>query len=243
MKEESDQLSWLGERLAEIELDKAKAKDAITKANRIVQMQSSSTEAEVFRLRGKYSEHVALFPAHVVSLDELAALESIHMFHITKLGPQEFEYVHASQFHVRIPCVDFTPVAAKIQITPTVSIRNRQKDDFPLLSQLFLACANKLAQQNTGGTIRDIVQMLRDYWSSCAQLRLQFKHLSIGFPVEIIPSRSEDSSFSAAVSMMLPEKKAKAVVSFNFDCDTFSRWPCSLRSLRYDVDVAYGDLE
>lgn len=181
--------------------------------------------------------------SHIFFVDELASLETMHMFHVTKLGPREFEYVHASQFRVRIPCVDFTPVPAKIKITATESIRNRRKDELPALSQFFLSCANRLAQEDCDRSIRDIVHLLRDYWSACSQLRLQIKHLSIRFPVEILPSQSGDSSFAAAASLMFPDKKAKAVVSFHFDCDTFSRWPSSVQSLCYEVGVAYGDIE
>jgi len=39
---------------------------------------------------------------------------------------------------------------------------------------------------------------------------------------------------------MIPFKKAKVLVTFNFTLDVFSRWPLSIGLLTCDVQVAYG---
>lgn len=48
-------MEWLKERLTEIELDKSHTSSAIADAGKILHMQSNSTEAEVFKLRGTLS--------------------------------------------------------------------------------------------------------------------------------------------------------------------------------------------
>jgi kinetochore protein Spc7/SPC105 len=40
--------------------------------------------------------------------------------------------------------------------------------------------------------------------------------------------------------VIFTEQKAKAVVSFIFDADTFSSWPMSIRSVRCEVEIVYG---
>ena len=37
--------------------------------------------------------------------------------------------------------------------------------------------------------------------------------------------------------------KAKALISYMFDWETYSRWPLSIGTLKYDAKVAYGPIE
>jgi kinetochore protein Spc7/SPC105 len=51
--ESKSQIEWLEERIAESKSQKQEAAAAISEANRLVQIQKSSTSAEVFRLKGE----------------------------------------------------------------------------------------------------------------------------------------------------------------------------------------------
>lgn len=226
VSEGNDQLKWLGERLEEIELQRRQANAAISEANRILHMQTHSTETEVFRLRS-----------------ELEALEDMHMFHVAKVDSHLFEYVYASQFRVCIPCVNFLPVVQKVEVQTLDAVRFKYKDDFPRLSRFLVSAANHLVHNADAMTTRQIFHLLRDYWSSCSQLRLQISYISIRFPVDITTCISENPSFTAVVNMMFPPKKAKVLVSFHFDLGVFSKWPCSVASVQYGVEVAYGSID
>ncbi|KAK0456192.1 Spc7 kinetochore protein-domain-containing protein [Armillaria borealis] len=226
VSEGNEQLKWLGERLAEIELQWRQANTAISEANRILHMQTHSTEAEVFRLRS-----------------ELEALEDMHMLHVAKVDSQLFEYVYASQFRVSIPCVNFLPLVQKVEVQTLDAVRFKYKDDFPRLSKFLVSAANHLVHNTDAMSTRQIVHLLRDYWSSCSQLRLQMSYISIKFPVDIATSTSESPSFTAVVNMMFPPKKAKVLISFHFDLDVFSKWPCSVASIQYGVEIAYGSID
>lgn len=87
---------------------------------------------------------------------------------------------------------------------------------------------------------------LSDYWSACAQLRMQLTLLKIKYPVDIIvPSMPKDSppTFHARAMVMFPSVMGKAFISFVFPFDTFGQWPMSIDSLNCDVEVAYGPME
>ncbi|KAK0198720.1 Spc7 kinetochore protein-domain-containing protein [Armillaria mellea] len=226
VSEGNEQLKWLGERLKEIELQRRQANTAISEANRILHMQTHSTEAEVFRLRS-----------------ELEALEDMHMLHVAKVNSQLFEYVYASQFRVSIPCVNFLPIVQKVEVQTLDTVRFKFKDDFPRLSKFLVSAANHLVHNTDAVTTRQIIHLLRDYWSSCSQLRFQMSYISIKFPVDIAISTSENPSFTAVVNMMFPSKKAKVLISFHFDLDVFSKWPCSVAYIQYGVEVAYGSID
>ncbi|KAK0481852.1 Spc7 kinetochore protein-domain-containing protein [Armillaria novae-zelandiae] len=226
VSEGNEQLKWLGERLEEIELQRHQANTAISEANRILHMQTHSTEAEVFRLR-----------------NELEALEDMHMLHVAKVNSQLFEYVYASQFRVSIPCVNFLPIVQEVEVQMLDTVRFKYKDDFPRLRKFLVSAANHLVHNTDVVTTRQIVHLLRDYWSSCSQLRLQMSYISIKFPVDIATSTSENPSFTAVVKMMFPSKKAKVLISFHFDFGVFSKWPCSVAYIQYGVEVAYGSID
>jgi hypothetical protein len=50
----------------------------------------------------------------------------------------------------------------------------------------------------------------------------------------------QGGGFKATVKIILAKKKAKALISFTFDEETFSVWPHSIRNVKMDVDVVYG---
>lgn len=49
--------------------------------------------------------------------------------------------------------------------------------------------------------------------------------------------------FEVRTKVMIPSKKAKVLVMFGFNPDTFSHWPLSIGSLTSTVNVSYGDIE
>ncbi|KAF8168234.1 Spc7 kinetochore protein-domain-containing protein [Crassisporium funariophilum] len=229
LSEGKDQLRWLQERSQEIDTHKREAKNTIATAERILNMKKNSTRSEVFRLK-----------------DELAALEDLHMFRITKVNSDIFEYVYASLFHVSIPCKNFTPKVTEINISRFRKANTRYKDDFPQLSSFLLGTAKQLIVEGDDLTVREVVHRLCDYWSSCAQFRSQLTLLNIKFPVEVVCptlSRDKPASFKVKAMVMLPSVKGKAFVSFIFPFNAICQWPTSIDSLDCEVDVAYGPVD
>ncbi|TFK30384.1 hypothetical protein FA15DRAFT_751438 [Coprinopsis marcescibilis] len=228
--ESKEQLSWLKERLRETEQQKQEVSAAIAKADRILQIQKSSTRAEVFQLK-----------------DELEALEDLHSTRIIKVNSHYFEYIYDSTYQISIPCSNFTPIVSKISINRLERSRTLYKDDFPKLTNLFLACAKEILDDTRDQTVRQIVHRLGDYWTSCNQLRSQLRLLNIKYPIEVQivpPSTSEPTpSFHARTTVMIPKQQGKAIVSFIFNLQAFSEWPISIDSLICEVDVAYGNLD
>ncbi|KAF8641136.1 hypothetical protein AX17_000778 [Amanita inopinata Kibby_2008] len=228
--EGKSRLQWLQERLEELEIQKQEATNTIADAHRILRIQKNSTRAEVFKLK-----------------DELEALEDLHMFHATRVGPDLFRYIYASQFEVTIPCHNHIPIVTQVDVTRLEGLRMRYKDEFPELSDFFLSMAKQQIAEGEDLTVRQIVHRLGDYWSSCTQLRSQLKLLSIKYPVEIEivrPTNGEGlPTCKAHTTIMYPAVKAKAILSFVFSTATFCFWPLTLDSLDCDVQVAYGPID
>ncbi|KAJ7293774.1 Spc7 kinetochore protein-domain-containing protein [Mycena rebaudengoi] len=223
--ESNAQLEWLQERLQELDLEKRQARTAIADANRILHIQKNSTHAELFRLN-----------------QELNDLQDLHMFRATKVLPDLFEYVYASQFRVSIPCRNFVPIVAKVEISRLETSRHLP-DDFPALSRFFLDNATRhITTCGTAISTRQIVQQLADYWSACGQIRMQLFQLTIKYPLEI-QILSSGQEFRAKVVVLFPAVKAKAFIYFIFSSATFSGWPISIGSLRHDVEVVYGAVD
>ena len=94
--------------------------------------------------------------------------------------------------------------------------------------------------------VSQVVQRLGDYWASCAQLRSQLKLVAIKYPLSVeIPPPAQDgtSGFNAIATIIFPNVKAKAFVSFKLDLDTFSSWPMSIRATKCEAEAAYGPIE
>ncbi|KAJ4485552.1 Spc7 kinetochore protein-domain-containing protein [Lentinula aciculospora] len=229
VKEAKDQLQWSEERLRSVNLQKQEATSAIAEADRLLHIQTNSTGVEVIRLR-----------------NDLQAFEDLHMFHISKVRPDLFQYTYASAYQVLIPCQDYLPLVESVDILKLPEIRARHKDEFPWLSNFLLSAAKKYVRDSKASSIRHIIQHLADFWSSTTQLRAQIRQLSIKYPVEIEPRETPGnpfSKFSAKALVIFPAKKAKAYISFVFDQDTFSRWPASVGSLQWEVRMGYGQID
>ncbi|KAJ3993782.1 Spc7 kinetochore protein-domain-containing protein [Lentinula boryana] len=229
VKEANDQLRWLEERLENVALQKQEATSAITAANRLLHIQTNSTRVEVTRLR-----------------NELQALEDLHMFHISKVQPGIFEYTYASAYQVTVPCQNYLPLVERVDISRVPEIRTKYKDEFPILSSFLLSAAKEYVRDGKAPSIRHIIQRLANFWASTTQVRAQIHQLSMKYPVEIESRETPEkpfSEFSAQAMVLFPTKKAKAYISFVFDLDTFSRWPSSINSLRWEVRTGYGQLD
>ncbi|KAJ3780603.1 Spc7 kinetochore protein-domain-containing protein [Lentinula aff. detonsa] len=229
VKEANDQLRWLEERLENVALQKQEATSAINDANRLLHIQTNSTRVEVTRLR-----------------NELQALEDLHMFHISQVQPDIFEYTYASAYQVTVPCQNYLPLVERVDISRVPEIRTKYKDEFPILSSFLLSAAKEYVRDGKAPSIRHIIQRLADFWASTTQVRAQIHQLSMKYPVEIESRETPEkpfSEFSAQAMVLFPTKKAKAYISFVFDLDTFSRWPSSINSLRWEVRTGYGQLD
>ncbi|KAF5337355.1 hypothetical protein D9611_003088 [Ephemerocybe angulata] len=230
--ENNDQLKWLEERRQETEAQKRELQTSIAKAERILQIQKSSTRAEVFQLK-----------------DELEALEELHMVRVIKVNSQMFEYIYDSTFRITIPCKNFKPIISKVAITRLEPTRTRAKDDFPRLSDLFLACATQILDDEEDVTVPKTIHKLGDYWTSCSQLRSHLRLLNIKYPIDIDigPMPAPDSgslpTFQVRASVMFPKVAGKAIVSYIFNLQAFSQWPLSIDSLDCAVEISYGPLD
>ncbi|KAG6837858.1 hypothetical protein H0H93_013011 [Arthromyces matolae] len=233
--ESKAKLLALQQRLKETDTEKQETRAAIDESQRVLHIQRNGTRAEVFRLKSTCSQ----FPPNQPSpdsgtLDELESLENLHMLHVTQVKADVFEYVHAAQYRVSIPCRSYEPIASRINIERLDKTR-RVKDNFPRLSDFLLNMAKE-----------EIIHRLSDYWSSCAQLRAQLMLLLIKFPVEIEVIRtspSESPGFRAKVMVIFPSVKAKAFISFVFVGKAYSYWPVAIDTLEIEIEVAYGKIE
>lgn len=78
------------------------------------------------------------------------------------------------------------------------------------------------------------------------QLRSQLDVLAIKFPVKIespLDGADETSGFKAVANVLFTKHRAKALIKFVFDSETFSSWPMSLASVGCEVEVVYGTLK
>ncbi|KIJ45653.1 hypothetical protein M422DRAFT_166538 [Sphaerobolus stellatus SS14] len=207
----------LQETLEDLEEQAGEAKKAINSAQRQMEVQKTSTRAEVFRLR-----------------DELDTLQDIHLWKATQLDQDLVEFIYDSKYKVTIPCRRSSPISEKLEITPCQS-ESSQDDEFPVLTGYMY----KLAKQYA------IIQRLTDFWASYTQLRWQLKFIFVRFPTtcRLLPEGSsidEAEGIEVAVTLLLQQKTSKVFVQFQLDDGILGYWPTSLDSLRYDVSVAYG---
>ena len=92
----------------------------------------------------------------ILTSGELEALEDLHMFRITKVDTNLFEYVYNSLFLVSIPCKNFIPIVSKVDITRYGKENTRYKDNFPKLSAFLLSTAKYLINEGENLTVREV---------------------------------------------------------------------------------------
>lgn len=174
------------------------------------------------------------------------------------------ELIYASRFVVSIPCVKFRPVLAQLSVQRLKGARLRERDPYPQLTQLMLEGARHVISAIPGDIdVRKVryilfplpilltalssktMQRLGDFWSSCARIRSQLTFLSIKYPlsIQLIPVNNSNPSFQITATVLFPAAKSKAYISFIMDSQTYSHWPLSIRSLKPEVEVAYGSVQ
>ncbi|KAI0004111.1 Spc7 kinetochore protein-domain-containing protein [Russula compacta] len=226
--EANAKLERLEEKLRDLETEKAETIASIEASQRTLHIQENSTQAEAFRLN-----------------DELASLEGLHLWHTTRVHAELFEFVYASRFHVHIPCVKFKPLMDRIRIAKTKEMPLILKDQFPRLTDLTVNVAQqRLASSSSDLNIKQIVQVLGDFWSGCAQLRTHFAFLSIKYPLSVDPTpprgNGDLQGVVATATVLLPSVKAKLYVSFILDTNALWAWPTSIGDVDCKIKKAYG---
>ncbi|KAI0823087.1 Spc7 kinetochore protein-domain-containing protein [Trametes gibbosa] len=229
VSEAKAKLERLDEKLAEIDLQKEEATAAISKAKHIIHIQKESTSVEVFRLK-----------------DELEALQDLHLWRAVTHTSVLVEFTYASKYHVSLSCTNFKPILAQAAITRTKQSKLKERDAFPRFTDLVMKTAASLVKQSDEKLdIKQVIERLGDFWSSCAQLRSQLAFLSIKYPLAVESLVDEDgqSFLRATATAMFPRVAGKAFISFLWDRNTYSRWPLSVQGLKTDVKRAYGAIE
>jgi len=89
-------------------------------------------------------------------LEELEVLEDLHMFRVTKVGAEVFEYVFASRFQVSLPCTNFVPIVKRAEVTRLDKTRSKSKDMFPRLSDFLLDMAKEQIVHGNIQTTRQV---------------------------------------------------------------------------------------
>ncbi|EIW86479.1 hypothetical protein CONPUDRAFT_45562 [Coniophora puteana RWD-64-598 SS2] len=232
VEESKSKLAHLQSRMDDINAQKQEQTTAIQDAEYQLNKQKNNTRAEVLRLQ-----------------DELTALQTLHTWKASKIAPDMFEFIYASTYRVSVPCVKFRPLVNDVEIIRLDEAKTKYKDPFPALSPLSLDTARRLVHtldKDVG--VRQIVELLGDYWTSCAQIRSQLRQVAIKYPVTIDapPSGAPSETspvFTATATLMFPSVRGKATVSFIFNTRTVQSWPMSIASLGCDVKVCYGAMD
>ncbi|KAI6022339.1 Spc7 kinetochore protein-domain-containing protein [Pisolithus microcarpus] len=210
VEEAKAKLERIEEKLKEVQIEKNEVSASIEKTERLINVQKNSTHAEVFRLKG-----------------ELEMLQTLHVVQITKVDAECFEFVYGSSYVVSTRCVECRPVIGNVQIQ---KLPEAQREEvFPTFSNLVLRTAKELVNRpEVSDSLRKIVEFVGTYWSSCSRLQLQLRLVAIKFPITF---RENPSGFSADVTILYPNVKAKAIISFIFD------------STKHDARVVYGPIQ
>lgn len=230
ISESKAKLANLSEKLEEIEQQKKESMQAISDAERMAHVQKNSTKAEVFKLR-----------------DELDSIQNLHYWRPSKIQSDMIELIYDSRYLVSIPCTKFKPVRHEFSVTRLTDPSTRRRDDFSKLTEYsFKAGMHQVMTDQTIVNVRQIVHRMSDIWAACAQLRQQFTFLGVKFPTSVridLSGGDKPPGLIAVAAILYAGKRAKALVKFSFDADTFFRWPKSIDSLKCDVEVAYGPIE
>ncbi|KZT06294.1 uncharacterized protein LAESUDRAFT_679813 [Laetiporus sulphureus 93-53] len=230
VSENRAKLQRMEEKQAELEQQKQEIAAAISQTEHVLRIQRESTSVTVSRLR-----------------DELEALQNLHLWQATRITADLAESIYASRYLIRIPCKAYEPIPLKITVTRMADVRTRERDSFPRFTDFGLRMAQRIVSNaDKQISIRQIVEMLSDFWSSCSQLRTQFTFLAVKYPlsVEVDPkTEAGPPGLVAKATVLFPSARGKAAISFRFSEQTLSRWPLSIASLVTDVEVAYGRIE
>ncbi|TFK57607.1 hypothetical protein OE88DRAFT_1619174 [Heliocybe sulcata] len=229
ISENKAKVTNLEEKLEEIEQQKKESLQAIADAERMALVQKNSTKAEVFKLR-----------------DELESIQSLHFWRASKLGPDLVELIYDSRYLVSIPCTKFRPRTKDLIVTRLTDPSTRRRDDFPKLTEYSFKVGMHQVMTDKMVNVRQIAHRLSDTWAACAQLRQQLTFVGIKFPTTVFIGPNEGDKppeLNVVATILYPGKRAKALVKFVLNVDTFASWPSNVASLECSVEVAYGSIE
>lgn len=91
------------------------------------------------------------------------------MFRATKVNSDLFEYVYASQLLVSIPCRNFMPMIARVEITRLEKAHPRFKDDFPRLSNFLVDMAKQQIVHRKSLAVRQVSYALLLLHPTCLE--------------------------------------------------------------------------
>ncbi|KAH7104552.1 Spc7 kinetochore protein-domain-containing protein [Auriculariales sp. MPI-PUGE-AT-0066] len=185
-------------------------------------------------------------------LEHLRLLAHLHGWTVQRLTPNEVQIVHADRFVLTIPCRDWAVGIGPVRFErgPGPSGRSA-KDRFAHATNYLLQTAERLTNAWIQGERRQfgqaisyaqVIRFIEPLWNSLAALRREIDILAVRYPIGII--RSDDSrTLSIRANVLLPERKAKAVVHFDLDDATAAAWPSSAQQSATHVSIAYGNAQ
>ncbi|KZV70325.1 hypothetical protein PENSPDRAFT_631815 [Peniophora sp. CONT] len=219
-------LESLERRIAELEASNQQERDAIARLER-----PEEPVKDVAALR-----------------DELAMLEDLTMFKITRIRPYGWSLIYANRYVVDAPSTEYVPSPAQLRISLTHDAREYTMDEFPALTELAttlpsLYFASTPSPRSQPRTMKHITQFLRDFWSGCAQIRTQLRFLAVKWPLEVVVEAGEGKrmpGMRATADVVLHSVKAKIKMEFVFEAETVIGWPFSVQDVACAVRPVYG---
>ena len=102
VSEANAKLERLEEKLRDLEIEEAETTASIEASQQKLHILENSTQTEVLRLKGmSFREVLRSIFHHRRCVEELASLEELHLWHISRVQPDLFEFVYASRFRDR----------------------------------------------------------------------------------------------------------------------------------------------
>jgi kinetochore protein Spc7/SPC105 len=86
-----------------------------------------------------------------------------------------------------------------------------------------------------------VVQSLCQIWAAMGQVYSQLAFLAAQWPLSLHYLSLD--MMRAEVQILFRSVKAKARVIFLFDSEVLTRWPLTVRQLRFEVQTVYGELK
>lgn len=138
--------------------------------------------------------------------EELQALEDLHLFRITKVVPELFEFVYANQVHISVPCRDLVPFPTKISINKWEQAPV-EKDDFPKLSEYWLRTAPKMVA----------TMKLREGETSISMSRVRIS-LALPIPLVYIQSLLDNNSSLRLLRLLFSTSNSNSTAGHPVSC-------------------------
>ena len=89
-------------------------------------------------------------PRLQATVDELEALQDLHLWRTTKIAPDMIQLIYASRYEVSIPCIKYRPTLADVSVNRTKNLHLKERDPFPRFTTLSLQAAQRMLAENDG---------------------------------------------------------------------------------------------